>query len=91
MAALLAILMVCGIKYLGTRLLRRLQPDLPQPLQTAAAFIVAAALLGAAVNLLALAGLAYHWLLKIMAWSVAAGGILEPSRIDKERLLGLYD
>ena len=91
LAALLAILLVCGIKYLGTRLIRRLQPDPPQPLQTAAAFILAAALLAAAVNLLALAGLAYHWLLKIMAWSVAAGGILELSRIDKERLLRLYD
>ena len=91
LAALLAILLVCGIKYLGTRLIRRLQPDPPQPLQTAAGFILAAALLAAAVNLLALAGLAYHWLVKIMAWSVAAGGILELSRISKERLLRLYD
>lgn len=89
--ALLAILMVCGIKYLGSRLIRRLQPDQPQPLHTAAGFILAAALLGAAVNLLALAGLAYHWLLKIMAWGVAAGGILEMSRINKARLLRLYD
>ncbi|HEY9072924.1 MAG TPA: DUF1420 family protein, partial [Desulfobaccales bacterium] len=83
--------MVCGIKYLGTRLVRRLQPGPPQILETAASFILAAALLGLAVHLLALAGLAYHGLLKIMAWSVAAGGILELSRINKERLLRLYD
>jgi len=89
--ALLAILMVGGIKCLGTRLMRRLQPGPPQPLQTAAAFILAAALLGLAVHLLALVGLAYPWLLKIMAWSVAAGGILELSRIRKARLLHLYD
>ncbi len=89
--ALLAILMVCGIKYLGTRLLRPLQSGASQPLYTAAAFILAAALLGAAVHLLALTGVAYLWLLKIMAWSVAAGGILELSRISKERLFRLYD
>lgn len=89
--ALLAILMVCGIKYLGTRLIRRLQPDPPQPLHTAAGFILAAALLGAAVHLLALTGVAYPWLLRIMAWSVAAAGILELSRINQERLFHLYD
>jgi Protein of unknown function (DUF1420) len=89
--ALLAILMVCGIKYLGTRLIRRLQPDPSQPLYTAAAFILAAALLGAAVHLLALTGVAYPWLLKIMAWCVAAAGVLELSRINKARLLRLYD
>jgi hypothetical protein len=89
--ALLAILMVFGIMYLGARLIGRLQPGPSQPLLKAAAFILAAALLGAAVHLLALVGLAYPWLLKIMAWSLAAAGILELSRIDKERLLHLYD
>ena len=88
--ALLAILMVFGVKYLGTRLIRSLPPP-PHPLQTAAGFILAAALLAAAVHLLALVGLAYHWLLRIMAWSLAAGGILELSRINKAQLLRLYD
>jgi hypothetical protein len=89
--AFLAILMVCGIKHLGTRLLRHLHPGAPQPLQTAAAFILAAAFLGVAVHLLALTGVAYLWVLRIMGWCVAAVGILELSRINQARLLRLYN
>ena len=89
--ALLAVLMVFGIKSLGNRLIRRLQPYPPQPLDTAAGFILAAALLAAVVHLLALTGAAYPWLLRIMAWGLAAGGIMELSRINKARLLRLYD
>ena len=89
--ALLAVLMVFGIKSLGHRLIRRFQPYPPQPLDTAAGFILAAALLAAVVHLLALTGVAYPWLLRIMAWGLAAGGIMELSRINKARLLRLYD
>ena len=91
LAALLAILMVCGIKHLGARLIRRLQPAPPQPLQTAAGFILAAAMLGAAVHLLALAGVGLP--LAIKDHGLVRGRRGHPGAVSDqpERLLRLYD
>ena len=84
--AIMAALMVLGCLYLGRLLSRALLPEAPQPLHSAAGFILAASLTAAAVNFLALTGLAYFWLLKTMALSIAACGLLELARLNRERL-----
>jgi hypothetical protein len=80
--ALIAVLMVLGLKYLGDRFLRKLGAESPQPIQAAAAFLVVAALAAAALHLLALLGVAYLWLLRLLAWSLAGLGILELWQYD---------
>lgn len=82
--AVVAVLITLGLKYLGARLVRALCPETPSPLKQAAGFIMAASLAGAAVHLLALAGLAHHGLLRIMAWSVAALGVVELLRFSRK-------
>jgi hypothetical protein len=89
--ALIAVFMTLGFKHLGGRLAGRLRAGPPHALSAAAGFILVAALLAVAVQWLALAGLAYPWLLRIIAWSLAAAGLLELSRINKEWLGRLYD
>ena len=54
--AIIAVLIVLGIKYLGDRLLRKLYQESYPPIQAAAAFISTAAMLAAFVHLLAFAG-----------------------------------
>jgi hypothetical protein len=81
--ALMALLMVLGCLYLGRRLGRALLPEPPKPLHSAAGFILAASLMAAAVNFLALVGLAYYWPLRIMAWGamrcLVSGGRVCPN------------
>lgn len=84
--AIMAVLMVLGCLYLGRLLSRALLPESPQPLHSAAGFILAASLVAAAVHFLALAGLAYSWLLKTMAWGLVACGLLELARLNPQRL-----
>jgi len=69
--------MTLGLKYLGDRLVGRLRADLPHSLITAAGFILVTAMVAAVVHLLALAGRANLWLLRVLAWSLLSLGILE--------------
>jgi len=69
--------MTLGLKYLGDRLVGRLRADLPHSLITAAGFILVTAMVAAVVHLLALAGGANLWLLRVLAWFLLSLGILE--------------
>ncbi len=82
--AIIAVLMTLGLKRLGGYLIRRLNSEFPDPLHTAAGFIAAAALVAALVHLLALSGLAYLWILRPLAWLLAALGLLELARLNRE-------
>jgi len=84
--AIIAVLMTLGFKYLVRRLAAALFPESPDPLPQAAGFIIVTALMAAAVHLLAFFKLAYLWPLRVMAWPLAALGILELSRLNRERL-----
>jgi len=80
--AIIAVLMTLGFKYLGGRLVKSLK-EKSSPSQgclEAAGFMAVAGLLAAAVHLLALLGWAYLWPLRLLAWSLAAGGVLELAR-----------
>ena len=88
--ALIALLIVCGFSYLGIRLIRWLSIETPIPIHLAAGFMLAAALIAAAVHLLAFLGLAYIWLLRPLAWLLVALGILALSRLKWEWLLNTY-
>ncbi len=87
LSALLAVFMVLGLNKLGSRV----TPWLPQasalPLRKAAAFVLASALVATIVYVLALVGVAYLWLLRIMAWSLAVLGLTELSWLNGERVL----
>jgi hypothetical protein len=80
--ALLAVFMVLGLNNLGSRITRRLPQASPLPLREAAAFILASALVATTVYGLAMAGAAYLWLLRVMAWSLAVLGVWELSQIN---------
>ena len=69
--------MTLGLKYLGDRLVGRLRADLPHSLITAAGFILVTAMVGAVVHLMAMAGKANLWLLRVLAWLLLSLGILE--------------
>jgi hypothetical protein len=72
--ALISILMVAGIAYLGWRLARRLQGEHAEPLDVAAGFVVCAAIIAALIHGLALAQLARVAILRVLAWALAATG-----------------
>jgi hypothetical protein len=82
LSALLAIFMVLGLKNLGSRITRRLPQASPPPLREAAAFVLASALVATTVYGVALAGAAYLWPLRVMAWSLAGLGLWELSQIN---------
>ena len=84
--AIIAVLMTLGLKYLGRRLAAALYPDSVDPLPPTACFIIVAAMMAAAVHFLACLHLAYLWPLRVLAWSLGALGILELSRLKRERL-----
>jgi len=84
--AMIAVLVVLGIKYLGTRLGRAFKLEPSQPLQGAVGFILGVSAVAAAVHFLALMGLAYLWPLRIMAWGLMACGLLELARLNPQRL-----
>jgi hypothetical protein len=84
--AIIAVLMTLGLKYLGRFLSPILPAETPQPLKGAAAFVLTAAGVAAAVHFLALAGLAYLWLLRIMAGALMVCGLLELARWDRQKL-----
>jgi hypothetical protein len=84
LTAIIAVLMVLGILYLGKRLVAALYPESPGPLPRAACFIIVAALVAAAVHLLAFLKLAYLWPLRAMAWSLVILGALELSRLNRK-------
>lgn len=80
--ALLAVFMVLGLYNLGSRITHRLPLASPLPLREAAAFVLASALVAITVYGLAIAGAAYLWLLRVMAWSLAVLGLWELSQIN---------
>jgi hypothetical protein len=80
--ALLAVFMVLGLNNLGRRITHRLPQTSPQTLREAAAFVLASALVATTVCGLTIAGAAYLWLLRVMAWSLAVLGLWELSRIN---------
>lgn len=88
--AIIAVFMVLGLKYLGSRLVQRFQAGPPQVDQAAAGFMIATALVAALAHLLALVGAAHIWLLRMMAWSLVACGIIEISTVNRETLSRLY-
>lgn len=84
--AIVAVLMVCGFKYLGSRLIRQLHIESPPPIQSAAAFILVVAGVGEAAFLLSWAGVAYYWLLRTIAWSLVGLGLVELSTAGRKWL-----
>ncbi|MGB8991747.1 MAG: DUF1420 family protein [Desulfobaccales bacterium] len=88
--AIIAVLMPLGLKFLGSRLVRKLHVEPPRGIQEAAGFILVAAILAATAHFLAVIGAANLWLLRIMAWSLLAFGIVELSNYNRERLLRVY-
>ena len=89
--ALIAVFMVMGLKYLGSRLLRRFHLGGPTPDQAAAGFILATAGVAAVANFLALAGEAYIWPLRLMAWFLVLCGIRELSHLKPATLSNLLN
>ncbi|MHB9073519.1 MAG: DUF1420 family protein [Desulfobaccales bacterium] len=87
LSALLAIFMVLGLNNLGSRITRQLPQASALPLRKAAAFVLASALVATTVYVLALFGAAYLWLLRVMAWLLAALGLTELLRFNGERVL----
>lgn len=83
LSALLAVFMVLGLNKLGSRITHRLPEASALPLRQAAAFVLAAALVATTVYVLALFGVAYLWLLRIMAWSLAVLGLTELVRFQR--------
>ncbi|MCL4503391.1 MAG: DUF1420 family protein [Deltaproteobacteria bacterium] len=73
--AIIAVLMVLGLQFLGNGLIKKLKIASPGPVQYAAAFILVTALVASAVHLLALAKLAYIVIMRPMALLLAALGI----------------
>ena len=88
--AIIAVLMVLGLKYLGSRLVHRFSAGTLPADQEAAGFMIATALAAATVHLLAMVGSAHLWLMRIMAWSLAACGIMELGKVNRETLSHLY-
>jgi hypothetical protein len=80
--ALLAVFMVLGLKNLGSRITSWLSQASPLPLREAAAFVLASALVATMVYGVAMAGAAYLWLLRVLAWSLAVLGLWELSQIN---------
>lgn len=73
--AIIAVLMVLGLQFLGNEVIKKLKIESPGPAQYAAAFILATALVAAAVHLLALAKMAYIVIMRPMAILLAGFGI----------------
>jgi hypothetical protein len=88
--AIMAVLMVLGLKYLGSRLMHRFSAGPPPADQEAAGFMIATALAAATAHLLAMVGAAHLWLLRIMAWSLAACGIMALGKVNRQTLSHLY-
>jgi hypothetical protein len=88
--ALIALLMVLGLNFLGSRIvcLRHSKPI--EPIEQAVGFILGAALVAAITHFLALAGWANLWVLRMIAWSCAALGVWELFRFNWKGLLQLY-
>ena len=72
--ALVSMLMVAGIAYLGWRLARGLQRERTELVDVAAGFVVCAAMIAALVHGMALAQLARVAILRVLAWALAATG-----------------
>lgn len=87
--ALLAVFMVLGLKKLGSCISPRLDQASPLPLREAAAFVLVTALVATMVYVLAIAGAAYLWLLRVMAWSLAVLGLTQLSRGNWQKILQL--
>ncbi|HZK13824.1 MAG TPA: DUF1420 family protein, partial [Desulfobaccales bacterium] len=88
--ALIALLMVLGLNSLGSRLVRGHHFRSVEPIEQAAGFVLATALIAVMAHSLALAGWANLGLLRMIAWSCAALGIWELFRFEWGRLLQLY-
>ncbi len=72
--ALVSMLMVAGIAYLGWHLARGLQRERAELVDVAAGFVVCAAIIAALVHGMALAQLARVAILRVLAWALAATG-----------------
>jgi hypothetical protein len=83
---IIAVFMVLGLLALGSRLVRLLNFESPEPIHYAAGFVVSAAFLAAASHFIALVGLAYIWPLRLAAWCLAALGLVHCPRIIREWL-----
>jgi hypothetical protein len=88
--AILAVFMVLGLNKLGSPITRRLTQASALPLRKTAAFILASALVATTVYVLALFGVAYLWLLRVMAWSLAVLGLTELLRFNREGVLQVF-
>jgi hypothetical protein len=75
--ALLSILIVLGFKYLGDRLSRFLFHGPREPLNAAASFVLAVALIAAALQALLVFWKVPVWPLRGLAWALAALGLVE--------------
>ena len=75
--ACIAVLMCFGFKYLGNRLVRILRHSPPDPLESAAGFILVAGLVAALVYFLAFFGFAYLWPLRILSWGFVILGLID--------------
>jgi hypothetical protein len=72
--AILTVLMVAGVGYLGFRLATRLRGERTEALDVAAGFVAAAAIAAGVLHGLALAKLTTLWVLRPIAWALAAVG-----------------
>jgi hypothetical protein len=75
--AILAILMVLGFKHLGERLCGLLFRGSREPLNVAASFVLAVAIIAAGLQLMLVAWRVPVELLKALAWSLGALGVVE--------------
>lgn len=73
--------MVAGVYALGAAATRRLRGDAAEPIDRAAGFVLATALVAAVVHALALAGLATVGTLRPIGWALALGGALAFARL----------
>jgi hypothetical protein len=87
--ALLAIAIVAGLAFLGWRLAARLRGGRPEPLDAAAGFVAATAVVAAVVHGLALAQLARIAALRPLGWALAATGVWALARYGRAMLRAL--
>ena len=77
LSACIAVLMCFGLKLLGTRLAGIMRNSSPDTLESCAGFILVTGLMASMAHMLAFLGFASIWPLRIIAWGLAAAGIIE--------------
>lgn len=87
--ACVAVLMCFGFKYLGDRLVWFLRHSLPEPIESAAGFILIAGIIATLVNLSAFCGYAYLWPLRIFAWGFVVLGLINLLRLKLDYLIAV--